>query len=94
LTSEKTPYVVIPQDVKFPGLDTSKGGSIIAVIYDNQLEFGVFGDTGPTDIIGEASVRTATGLGVSGSPANGGVSGGVTYIAFVGAYPVWYKFLF
>jgi Fungal chitosanase of glycosyl hydrolase group 75 len=85
LTSEKTPYVVIPQDVKFPGLDTNKGGSIIAVIYNNQLEFAVFGDTGPTDIIGEASVRTANGLGIPASPASGGVAGGVTYIAFVGA---------
>ena len=85
LTSEKTPYIVIPQDVKFPGLDTNKGGSIIAVIYNNQLEFGVFGDTGPTDIIGEASVRTANGLGIPASPATGGAAGGVTYIAFVGA---------
>jgi hypothetical protein len=85
LTSENTPYVVIPQDVTFPGLDKNNGGNIIAVIYDNQLEFGVFGDTGPTDIIGEASVRTANGLDIPASPANGGVSGGVTYIAFVGA---------
>jgi glycosyl hydrolase group 75 (putative chitosanase) len=85
LASENTPYVVIPQDVKFPGLDTNNGGNIIAVIYNNQLEFGVFGDTGPVDIIGEASVRTAVGLGISGSPANGGIGSGVTYIAFVGA---------
>src|SRR5450755_3533293 len=84
LASENTPYVVIPQDVKFPGLDQNNGGNIIAVIYDNQLEFGVFGDQGPSDIIGEASVRTANGLGIPASPATGGVGGGVTYIVFVG----------
>jgi hypothetical protein len=84
LASENTPYVVIPQDVKFPGLDQNSGGNIIAVIYNNQLEFGVFGDQGPTDIIGEASVRTANGLGIPASPATGGVGGGVTYIVFVG----------
>jgi hypothetical protein len=84
LASENTPYVVIPQDVRFPGLDQSNGGNIIAVIYNNQLEFGVFGDQGPSDIIGEASVRTANGLGIPSSPARGGVGGGVTYIVFVG----------
>jgi hypothetical protein len=84
LASENTPYVVIPQDVKFPGLDQNNGGNIIAVIYNNQLEFGVFGDQGPSTIIGEASVRTANGLGINASPASGGVGGGVTYIAFVG----------
>ncbi|HEV3032079.1 MAG TPA: glycoside hydrolase family 75 protein, partial [Polyangia bacterium] len=84
LASENTPYVVIPQDVVFPGLDQTNGGNIIAVIYNNQLEFGVFGDQGPTNIIGEASVRTANGLGIPPSPATGGVGGGVTYIVFVG----------
>ena len=84
LASENTPYVVVPQDVKFPGLDQNNGGNIVAVIYNNQLEFGVFGDQGPSTIIGEASVRTANGLGIPASPATGGVGGGVTYIVFVG----------
>jgi len=85
LASENTPYVVVPQDVMYPGLDQNNGGNIVAVIYNNQLEFGVFGDQGPSDIIGEASVRTANGLGIPPSPAQGGVGGGVTYIVFVGA---------
>jgi hypothetical protein len=85
LASENTPYVVVPQDVKFPGLDQNNGGNIVAVIYNNQLEFGVFGDQGPSDIIGEASVRTANGLGIPASPASGGVGGGVTYVVFVGS---------
>jgi len=84
LASENTPYVVIPGDVVYPGLDQRNGGNIVAVIYNNQLEFAVFGDQGPNNVIGEASVRTANGLGIPASPASGGIGGGVTYIAFVG----------
>jgi hypothetical protein len=84
LASENTPYVVIPGDVVYPGLDQRNGGNIVAVIYNNQLEFAVFGDQGPNNIIGEASVRTANGLGIPPNPASGGVGAGVTYIAFVG----------
>lgn len=90
LASQNTPYVVIPEEVVYPGLDQTNGGNIVAVIYNNQIEFAVFGDqiaaqSGETgEPIGEASVRTANGLGIPSSPATGGVGGGVTYIAFVG----------
>jgi hypothetical protein len=90
LASENTPYVVIPEEVVYPGLDQSSGGNIVAVIYKDQLEFAVFGDQiaaqpGQSgEPIGEASVRTANGLGIPSSPATGGVGGGVTYIVFVG----------
>ena len=90
LASENTPYVVIPQEVVYPGLDQTNGGNIVAVIYSDQIEFAVFGDqiaaqpNQKGEAIGEASVRTANGLGIPSSPANGGVGGGVTYIAFVG----------
>ena len=90
LASENTPYVVIPEEVVFPGLDQNNGGNIVAVIYNNQIEFAVFGDQiarNPGDTnepIGEASVRTANGLGIPSSPASGGVGSGVTYIAFAG----------
>ena len=88
LTSEKDPYVVIPGEIK--EIDQQNGGNIIAVIYQNQIEFAVFGDTieyqagDPNEPIGEASVRTARGLGIPASPATGGVGSGVTYIAFTG----------
>jgi len=90
LASENTPYVVIPQEVVYPGLDQTNGGNIVAVIYNDQIEFAVFGDqiaaqpNQKGEPIGEASVRTANGLGIPSSPATGGVGGGVTYIAFVG----------
>jgi hypothetical protein len=84
LSAEYDPYVVIPQDFMYPGLDQNSGGNVIAVIYNNQLEYAVFGDQGPTDLIGEASYRTAANLGINPSPASGGVGGDVTYIVFVG----------
>ena len=90
LAAENTPYVVIPEEVKFTGLDQNKGGNIVAVIYKGQIEFAVFGDTiayqagDKGEPTGEASVRAAVGLGIPASPANGGAAGGVTYIAFAG----------
>ncbi len=84
LSAGLTPYVVIPNDFNYPGLDTNNGGNVIAVIYKNQLEFAVFGDTGPPSIIGEAAYATGNNLGIPPDPASGGTSGPVTYIAFVG----------
>ncbi len=90
LAAENTPYVVIPEEVKFTGLDQQNGGNIVAVIYKGQIEFAVFGDTiayqagDKGEPTGEASVRTAVGLAIPASPADGGASGGVTYIAFAG----------
>jgi len=88
LSAEKTPYVVIPDEIT--NVDQQNGGNIVAVIYNGQIEFAVFGDQieyqkgDASEPIGEASVRTAKGLGIPASPATGGVSGGVTYIAFTG----------
>lgn len=87
LDSSTLPFVVIPQpssrfDYRTAGL---KLGSVIAVIYDGKLKYGVFGDTGPSGIIGEASYAMASALGIDPDPHYGGVSSGVTYIAFTGA---------
>jgi hypothetical protein len=84
LAAAITPYVVIPNDFMYPGLDTTNGGNVVAVIYNHQLEYAVFGDTGPTNLIGEASYACAAGLGINPDPASGGVDHGVTYIVFVG----------
>lgn len=85
LEAAVTPYVVIPSDFAHPGLDTSNGGNVVAVIYNHHLEYAVFGDTGPTNLIGEASYACADKLGIDPNPAMGGVTGGVTYVVFVGA---------
>jgi hypothetical protein len=84
LTASELPYVVVPSpsgtwDYRDSGI---KGGGVVAVIYDNKVEYAVVGDTGPTDIIGEASYATASALGIDPDPATGGADSGVTYIAF------------
>lgn len=86
LDAASLPYVVLPLpserwDYQRAGLDH---GSVIAVIYDGQLEFGVFGDEGPREIIGEASYRMAELLGIDPDPAVGGADDGAVYIAFPG----------
>ena len=84
LNAAKLPYVVIPLpssrwNYQQAGL---QGGDVVAVIYNGHVEYAVFGDEGPSGIIGEASYATAKSLGINPDPRNGGVDSGVTYIVF------------
>ncbi|MEC3975271.1 ricin-type beta-trefoil lectin domain protein [Amycolatopsis sp. H20-H5] len=84
LNAAQLPYIVLPQptstwDYRNYGID---GGSVVAVIYNNQVTYAVVGDTGPTSIIGEASYATAVNLGINPDPSNGGTEGPVTYVVF------------
>jgi hypothetical protein len=45
----------------------------------------VFGDTGPSQIIGEGSYALAKSLGIDPDPLRGGTDAGVTYIVFPGS---------
>lgn len=86
LDAASLPFVVVPLpsnrfDYAAAGLEL---GSVIAVVYQGQLRFGVFGDEGPENILGEASYAMAESLGVDPDPSTGGTDGPVTYIAFVG----------
>ncbi|RFC71440.1 glycoside hydrolase family 75 protein [Streptomyces sp. AcE210] len=84
LSSEKLPYVVVPSSSSiwnYAGAGI-KGGGVVAVIYNNKVEYAVVGDTGPDKIIGEASYATAKALGIDPDPATGGTGSGVTYIVF------------
>jgi hypothetical protein len=80
------PYVVVPiASTKWSYTTSGLAlGSVVAVIYNGKLEFGVIGDLGPKTIIGEASYAMAKSLGIPSSPSTGGVDSGVTYIAFTG----------
>jgi hypothetical protein len=87
LDAAALPYVVIPlPSSKF---DYTKqgisGGQSVAVIYNDKVVYGVFGDEGPSNIIGEASVAMAKALGIPSNPKSGGVDAGVTYIVFTGS---------
>ncbi|WP_320784486.1 glycoside hydrolase family 75 protein [Streptomyces sp. CRN 30] len=84
LDAETLPYVVVPGpsriwDYRAHGI---RGGSVVAVVHQGRVRYAVVGDTGPTDIIGEASYATARALGLSPDPRSGGAAGGVTYIVF------------
>ena len=86
LDAASLPFVVLPQpshrwSFHAAGLDH---GNVIAVIYDGKLQFGVFGDQGPREIIGEASYRMAELLGIDPHPIDGGADSGAVYIAFPG----------
>ncbi|OIJ98460.1 glycoside hydrolase family 75 protein [Streptomyces colonosanans] len=84
LSAETLPYIVVPGasgiwDHRAHGVN---GGAVAAVIYQGRIQYAVVGDTGPKDIIGEASYATAKALGIPANPRTGGVGSGVTYIVF------------
>jgi len=90
LDAAALPYVVVPGhstrwDYRTADLHF---GSVFAVIYQDKVAYGVFGDLGPTAIIGEASYAMAASLGIDPDPSTGGASSGVTYIAFTGTAAV------
>jgi hypothetical protein len=60
-------------------------GSVVAVIYGGKVAYGVFGDEGPEEIIGESSYAMAKSLGIDPDPDSGGTDGPVTYIVFTGS---------
>jgi hypothetical protein len=87
LDAAALPYVVVP--LPSSRFDYAAGGlalgSVIAVIYNGRVQYGVFGDEGPSSIIGEASYAMASSLGIDPDPSTGGVDSGVAYIAFTGS---------
>ena len=85
--AETMPYTVIPSpsgtfDYRKHNI---KPGAVVAIIYNNQVLYTVFADTGPTGIIGEASYASASRLGINPDPENGGTDSGVAYIVFQGS---------
>ncbi|WAL93864.1 glycoside hydrolase family 75 protein [Streptomyces sp. Je 1-369] len=87
LDAESLPYVVVPGashrwDHTEHGIT---GGTVAAVVHRDKVQYAVVGDTGPTDLIGEASYATARGLGINPDPGIGGAGADVTYILFEGS---------
>jgi hypothetical protein len=87
LNAAALPYVVIPSESGIFRYSQHgvNGASVVAVIFNNKVEYAVIGDTGPTQIAGEASYATAKGLGINPDPSNGGTDSTVTYIFFEGS---------
>jgi hypothetical protein len=84
IDASKVPYYVIPSNFNLSGHGLG-GGQIAAILYNGKLTFAVLIDTGPTNIIGEASYATAKILGIDPDPETGGTDGPVTYIVFTGS---------
>lgn len=86
LDAATLPYVVFPgKSARFYYRDHGLAmGSVVAVLYADRVEYGVAGDVGPSDLIGEASYAMADALGIDPDPSFGGSDGPVGYIAFTG----------
>ena len=87
LNAAQLAYMVVPSPSSTWDYRTKSigCGTVVAIVYNGQVEYAVMGDTGPTGIIGEASYRTAADLGINPDPSNGGTDTGVTYIVFTGS---------
>ncbi|MCX3061698.1 glycoside hydrolase family 75 protein [Streptomyces beihaiensis] len=92
LSAEELPYVVVPgaSSIWSPARSKVTGGTVAAVVHRDRVVYAVVGDTGPNDLIGEASYATARALGINADPAGGGAGDEVTYILFPGvrAHPI------
>ncbi|MEU6847207.1 glycoside hydrolase family 75 protein [Streptomyces sp. NPDC046716] len=86
LSAERLPYVVVPGASRIwkPARSGIRGGTVAALVHRDKVLYAVVGDTGPTDLIGEASYAAARGLGINPDPVRGGTADEVTYILFPG----------
>jgi hypothetical protein len=87
LDASTLPFVVVPASSN--GFDYATAGigfgSVVAVLYKNQLVYAIVGDEGGTGVIGEGSYALAGALNIPNNPpATGGIGSGVTYIVFTG----------
>jgi hypothetical protein len=90
LDAALVPFVEVPRasaafDYEAAGLSM---GSVVAVIYQRRLAYGVLGQVQAQDVIGAASVAMAEAVGIDSDPIRGGLqTKDVTYLAFKG--PEW-----
>jgi len=87
LNAAQLPYVVMPSASGIWNFNNFQigCGTVVAIIFNNQVLYAPVGDTGPAQIIGEASYAAADVLGIDPDPKTGGVDSGVTYIVFQGS---------
>ncbi len=86
LDANTLPFVVIPlpsSRFRFADHDIALG-QVALVIYEGRMAWAVFGDEGPSGIIGEGSYALAEELGIDPDPATGGADSGVTFVIFTG----------
>ncbi|MFD4633559.1 glycoside hydrolase family 75 protein [Streptomyces sp. NPDC058284] len=90
LNAQQLPYVVVPgPSQRWNHLAHGiTGGTVAAVVHRDSVLYAVVGDTGPTELIGEASYAAAAALGIPPDPRTGGAAFDVTYIFFKGSKAV------
>jgi hypothetical protein len=93
LIAAELPYVVLPlaSDIWNYRDSGLAGGTVVAVVYEDTVAYGVVGDLGPSGQIGESSYAMAAALGIDPDPSTGGAGGKVVdYVAFPGvvAHPI------
>jgi len=86
LDAAALPFIVIPlPSSKFDFGDADIHlGAVAAAVYQDKVVYAVFGDEGPSGIIGEGSYALAQALGIDPDPSTGGSDGPVTFIVFSG----------
>ncbi|NQT68346.1 MAG: hypothetical protein HQ552_02065 [Desulfobacteraceae bacterium] len=83
IDSRLVPYFVLPKG-RSGGARLGDLGVVIN-LRTHKLSPAIFADNGPSDTIGEGSIRLANNLGVNSNPKNGGVSSGIAYLVFPGS---------
>jgi hypothetical protein len=84
LSAEKTPYVVVPGPSSRwrPAVWGVTGGTLAVLVHGSRVRYAVVGDTGPADVIGEASYAAVASLGLDGPPRAAGTQDDVLCLLF------------
>ncbi|WP_433339875.1 glycoside hydrolase family 75 protein [Streptomyces sp. CA-253872] len=84
LSADEVPYVVVPGPSArwSPAAAGVTGGTLAVLVHGERVRYAVVGDTGPVDVIGEASYAAALSLGLGGAPQAAGTQGDVLYLLF------------
>ncbi|WP_234010290.1 glycoside hydrolase family 75 protein [Streptomyces sp. SPB074] len=84
LSADTVPYVVVPgPSARWrPAASGITGGTLAVLVHGHRVRYAVVGDTGPADVIGEASYAAARSLGLGGAPQAAGTQDDVLYLLF------------
>ncbi len=84
LSADEVPYVVVPgPSARWRPADSGvTGGTLAVLVHKARVRYAVVGDTGPADVIGEASYAAALSLGLGGAPQAAGTQDDVLYLLF------------
>jgi hypothetical protein len=85
--AESINFIVLPSNLN---LGAKLGDFAVVLRPDRAVHsYAVYGDVGPANQIGEASIALAKALGVPSNPKSGGIGHGVIYVVFTGSAQGW-----